>query len=334
MGIPYQTIRFRMGRLGEQGISVLPIVDAQKIGLDRVRVTFELPSDIANLRPIFAGLHVGAGLRFYARTLVSHEFDSEFLIPRGKLDEFGRLLRALEEMRLIENVQFNRLRWKDFIMMRTKYFDYESGEWDVDFSKLAANPSEEIPQESEPTKVDSTDLQIIKSLEVDPWIRVVELAEKVGMSVGDASYHLNRHVFGKKLISSFRLKWIGTKEAWSKHTMVGQTFVFKQLSDEMARHAIAIMTATPFTWNHMRAEDGTYISELLIPVSLVPETMGFVSERLRQLRLKPEMRYQDWSCTSNFTIPYMMFEPRTGWNLEAESALGHILQTIQQYEHS
>lgn len=334
LGIPYQTIRFRMGRLKEQGISIIPVVDSARMGLDRMRVSFEVPNDIINLQPIFAGLHQRAGLRFYSRSLVSHEFDTEFLIPSGKIGEFARLIKALEEMKLIENARFDRLLWKDFIMMKTKYFDYESGEWDVDFSKLAADPSETIPTKSEPTKIDSADVIIVKSLELDPWIKVVDLAQKVNMSVGDVSYHLNRHIFGKKLISSFRLKWIGTKEAWSKHTMIGQTFVFKQLSDEMARHAMAIMTSSPFTWNHMRAEDGTYISELLIPVALLPETLGFISEQLRQLGLKPDMHYMDWSCTSNYTIPYLMFDPERGWTLEAESALGHILQTIQQYERA
>ncbi|MDG6906741.1 MAG: winged helix-turn-helix domain-containing protein [Nitrososphaerota archaeon] len=332
--MPYQTLRFRMGRLKEQGISVIPIVDPERLGLERIRVSFELPNDITNLTSIFAGLHIGAGLRFYARSLMSHEFDTEFLIPGGRVNEFSKLLRALEEMRLIENARFDKLVWKDFIMMRTKYFDYDSGEWDVDFSKLVADPSETIPAKSEYAKIDQNDLQIIKSLELDPWIRVVELAKKVHLSVGDVSYHLNKHVFGRGLISCFRLKWIGTKEAWSKHTMIGQTFVFRRLTDEMARHAIAIMTATPFTWNHMRSEDGTYISELLIPVSLLPETMGFVSERLRQLGLKPELHYMDWSCTSNYTIPHHLFEPQSGWNLKAESALGDILQTIQQYGQS
>lgn len=321
-----------MGRLKKQGISIIPVVDVNRIGLERVRASFSMTKDVNEPKAIFGGLYQKGGLKYYARSLVTQEFDCEFSIPKGSIFEFSRLMKAMEEMNLVENVSFNRLLWKDTLMMRTKHFDYETGEWDVDFSKLVSDPSVALPSPSEPTRVDANDLLIIKSLEIDPWIRVVDLAQKVKMSVGDVSYHLNKHVFGKKMISSFRLKWIGNRDAWAKHSVIGQTFVFKQLSDELARHAIAVMTSTPFTWTHMRAEDGTYMSELLIPVGNFHETLSFLSEQLRQLGLKPEMRYMDWSCASNYTIPYLMFEPHRGWELNAETALGYVLQMIRQYE--
>ncbi|MGI0090194.1 MAG: winged helix-turn-helix domain-containing protein, partial [Nitrososphaerales archaeon] len=221
LSIPYQTLRFRMNRLGQQGISVVPIVDADKLGLQRVRASFRLSQDIQNPKAILGGLHQKAGLKYYSRTLMSQELDCEFLVPKGSMIEFRRLLRALEEMKLLEDVEYKSLVWKEILMMKTKYFDYSSGQWDVDFSRLVSDPSTTIPKLStQDIKLDYNDLLIIKSLEADPWIKVVDLAEKVNLPVGDVSYHLNRHVFGKRLISSFRLRWLGTKEAWSKHSIV------------------------------------------------------------------------------------------------------------------
>ncbi len=244
----------------------------------------------------------------------------------------GKLLRGLEEMKLIENVKYSPVLWNDVFMMKTKYFDYESGEWDVDFSRLVGDPAVAIPKQSvENPKLDYNDLLIVKSLELDPWIKVVDLAKKVGLSVGDVSYHLNKHVFGKGLISCFRLRWLGTREAWSKHTIVMQTFVFEHLSDELTRHAMSIVTATPFSWNHIKTEDGTYRAELMIPVSHFPETQSHISDRLRPLGLKPIVRCMDWSCTSSFTVPYTLFE-KDHWELDAETALGYVLQMISQYQ--
>jgi hypothetical protein len=334
LAIPYQTVRFRMGRLNEQGINILPIVDVDKIGLDRVRASFFLSRDIADPLIIFGGLNQKGGLRYFSRTLISQEFDCEFYIPKDSIFEFGRLMRAMEEMKLLENVSFSRVAWKDIFMMRTKNFDYQSGQWSIDFSRLVGDPSVNIPVPSEPTRVDYADLLIIKSLELDPWIHVVDLAQKVGMPVGDTSYHLNKHVFGKKMIRSFRMRWNGTRDAWLKHSIVMQTFVFKQLSDEMTRHAMSIMTSNPFTWNHMRLEDGTYMSELLIPVSHFQETLSFLSEKFRSLDLRPDTRCMDWSCTSTFTIPYSMFDREQGWTLDAETALSYVLQMIKQQEKS
>jgi hypothetical protein len=330
LALPYQTVRFRMGRLKDQGINILPIVDVDRIGLDRIRASFLLSNDITDPLVIFGGLNQKGGLRYYSRMLISQEFDCEFYIPKGSFVEFARLMRALEELRLLENARFEKIAWKDIFMMRTGNFDYQSGQWEVDFSRLVGDPSVAAPTRSEPTKVDYADLLIIKTLEMDPWIRVVDIAKKIGMPLGDTSYHLNRHVFGRKMIRSFRMRWNGTREAWLKHSIVMETFVFRQLSDDMTRHAMSIMTSNPFTWNHTRLEDGTYMSELMIPVSHYQETMGFLSEKLRSLDLKPpEVHSMDWSCTNTFTIPHSMFDRERGWTFDAETALSYILQMIQ-----
>lgn len=322
-----------MTRLKDLGVSIVPIVDTDKLGLQRVRASFELSQDIRDQRSILGSLYEKAGLKFYSRCLVTQEYECEFMIPKGSLYQFNKLIRALEEMKLIKNVTCRPILWKSFTMMKTKYFDYETGEWDIDFSRLVSDPSERVYTLSdEDTKLDYTDLLIIKSLELDPWMKVVDLAKRINLPVGDISYHLNKHVFGNKMISYFRLRWVGTKEAWSKHTIIAQTFVFEGLSEELARHAMSIMTATPFSWNHSLAEDGTYTAELLIPVSHFPETVAYISDRLRPLGMKPRMQYMDWSCTTNFTIPYRMFEPQKRWSLNAERALGYVLQMISQLE--
>ncbi len=333
LSIPYQTLRFRMNRLKQQGISVLPLLDIDKLGLQRIRASFGLARDIQNPKAILGGLHQKAGLKAYTRVFFSQELDCEFLIPKGSLKEFAKLLRALEEMKLIENIEYKPILWKRVFMMRTKFFDYESGEWDVDYSRLVGDPSAAVPKPwTEEAKFDYNDLLIIKSLEMDPWIKVVDLARNLKLPVGDVSYHLNRHVIGRKLIPSFRLRWIGTKEAWSKHSLVVQSYVFDKLSDEDMRHAMSVMTAAPFTWDDELADDGTYYADVLIPLSQFPETQNYISENLRQVGLRPRVLSGDWSLISLFTIPYTMFEKGIGWALDAETGLGYVLQMISQYD--
>jgi hypothetical protein len=332
LSIPYQTLRFRMNKLGEQGISVLPLLDVDKLGLQRIRASFEIPENAGNPKVILGGLHQKAGLKTYTRIFFSHEFDCEFMIPKGSLTEFGKLLRALEEMKLIENVEYKPILWKQVLMMRTRYFDYESGEWDIDYSRLVGDPSVSIPTQISPsTKFDYNDLLIIKSLELDPWAKVVDIAEKLKLPVGDVSYHLNKHVLGKKLIPSYRLRWIGNKESWSRHSIVIQTYVFEKLSDDQMRRAMSVMTAAPFTWDTQLADDGTYFANLLIPLSQFPETQHYISEKLRPINLRPRILGGDWSLASIFTIPYMMFEDGR-WKLEAETTLGYVLQMISEYD--
>ena len=58
LDIPYQTLRWRMLNLKELGLSVLPIVDVEKLGLEKVRVFFELTADTDNVKPLFKNVVV------------------------------------------------------------------------------------------------------------------------------------------------------------------------------------------------------------------------------------------------------------------------------------
>ena len=332
LSLPYQTLRFRIMHLKDQGISVVPIVDAGKLGLDRIRVSFKLSSAIKDHKPFFGGLHQSAGLRYYCRAVLTNNIDTEFSIPRGSQKELQTILQKLEEMKIIGNVKMRRLLWKDILMLKTKFFDYSKAEWDIDYSTLAGDPSVKIPVINDSVHFDYTDLLIIKNVEIDPWIKIVDLAKKIGVPDREIAYHLNRHVLGNALISSFRFRWIGTRDAWSKHSIIGTTYVFSEISNEKVRHAMSVLTSTPFTWSHMRSEDGTYIVEAMYPTSQYSEMLQYISNRFRLLDITPEIMIPDWSCVSSFTTPYMLYEKESArWGLESDRALEYVIQMIKTY---
>ncbi len=335
LSIPYQTLRSRMQLLKEQGITIASIIDSKKIGLDRVRVQFNLSKDVTNYKSFFGGLHQSAGLTYYARTLVSQVFDCEFMIPRGNESKLLGLLDSLQGLKLVQDYSLHKLLWKEVLMMKTELYDYEHATWDVDFSNMKANPERDqgnVGPSAENESYDHNDLLIIKWLQFDPWIKAVDLAGKMGLTDSDISYHLSKHIFGKKQISSFKLNWIGSREAVSKHTIMAITLLFKEIPRDSVKQAISVLTTLPFTWNHMLGEDGVYLSELLIPIGYLAESMKYISDNFRALDLKPEIQHTDWSCNSTFTIPYMMHVKGTEWNFEPENSLQHILQMIETYK--
>ena len=340
LDIPYQTVRFRLGRLREQGISISPFVDVEGLGLRRYRVSFDFRSEdeAKEVTPFFGGLHQAAGLHYYARSLVSHEFDTEFMIPKDKQDELYKLLNSLRELSFLDNIVVRQIRWKEVLMMKTEYYDYSNGEWDVDFSKLRASTSaghySAITEEGRTNEknFDHIDLVIIKSLQLDSACEICELSKKLNVTDSDVAYHMNKHVIARKLIPSFRLKWTGTKDAWLKHTIVMMTYKFTNLSDDLLRHAISIMTSVPFTFNHLRTRDGAYFVELSVPIGYLAEMMKYLSDNLRQMKLRPdEIIYPDWAATMNYTIPYHLHEEKSGWHFDAETGLGLILQMVKSY---
>jgi len=338
LSIPYQTLRFRMQRLKDQGITITPLLDPEKFGLSRYRVSLDVSSDIPDVTSLFGGLHQNGGLHYFARSLSTHGFDCEFMIPARKVAELSKLLAALEEMKLIENPKMRKIVWKEILGMKTKYYDYTNGIWDVDFSHLTSNPSDYEAQATgslevslPKTKFDHIDLQIIKSLQMDPWTKSVDIARKLNLTDSDISYHMRTHVFGLKMIRGFKFQWIGSKDSWAKHTLFLITYNFKSLTEELGRHAMSIFTACPFTWNHMWIESGEYMAELIIPVSQMPDTIRYLANGLRPLKLKPdEINYVDWSCSLNYTIPYTMHDSEAGWQFDCARSLGFIIQMIKQ----
>ncbi len=333
MPIPYMTLSKRMVKLKEDGFNLLGIPDFDKLGLERFRVFFKLMIQAKEVKPFFGGLHQSAGLKIYSRSMDTHMFDCEFAIPAGTLPQLRKLLDKLVDLKIIQNVEVRRLLWKDLLMLKTQFYDYSKKEWDVDFSALTGDPSIEIPTKSEPQKFDYADLLMIKELEPDPWIKTVELAKKMGLQKGDAIYHLNKHVFGKKLIKSFKLYWWGNKEVWMKHSIILRTYIFKEISSEDARHAMSILTSAPFTWSHMMTEDGMYMAEMMFPLIQFSEASQYISDRLRESNLSPwQVLHKDWSCLSTFTIPYMLYNnERSRWEFNADYALDYTLQMIKTY---
>ena len=333
LSIPYQTLWSRMRTLNENGINIYPIFSPERLGLKRMRVGFKLAPDFTTYKSFFGGLHQAAGLIYYARSFFSQCFDTEFLVPRGKEAELRKLMRTLEEMKFVSDVRVRELLWKDILMAQIKYYDYENSTWDIDFSTLKGDPSIELPEIcTDETKFDQTDLVIIKSLQIKSSAKHVEIAKELGVTPEDVSYHLNRHVFELKQVQGFRMKWNGPREAWSKHSIFGVTLVFDKLSQEETSYAMSVLSAVPFTWSHMKAKDGAYLAELVVPMAELSETMRYISEKLRTLDLTPLVEQIDSSCVSNYTIPYMMHDSEKGWRFNAEESLGYILEMIKVYK--
>jgi DNA-binding Lrp family transcriptional regulator len=333
LSIPYQTIRFRMLHLRDQGISIKPVIDFGKLGLGRFKAAFKVSNDLPNEESFFKSLSQIAGLICYARTEISQVFYCEFSVLSNKEKGLRHLLATLEAMKIIESFKLTKIAWSELLPMQTRFYDYVTQNWQVDYSKLIGDPS--VHYETKPSsgleRFDHKDLVIIRSLQRDPWIKVTELSQMLDIPEADMAYHLNRHVFGRKLIRNFVLKWTGTQADASNHSIVPMTIVFDEIDDSSARHAMSVITSIPFTWNHMKLEDSTYSAELLVPLKLLPETLRYISDRMRQLDLVPRIHFVDPDCSSSFDIPCEMHDDENGWTFNAEESIGKLMQVIRTH---
>ena len=78
------------------------------------------------------------------------------------------------------------------------------------------------------------------------------------------------------------------------------------------------------------SENGEYIAELIVPVLQMPDTVRYLADGLRPLKLKPgEINYPDWSCSQNYTIPYSMYDDEKGWQFDAERSRRYLIQMVR-----
>ncbi len=333
LDIPYQTLRTRMAGLSTEGIEINPVINPARLGLKRYRVGFKLAPDFASVKSIFGGLHQSAGLVYYARSFFSQRFDTEFWVPSGKESQLRKMLNGLEELKFLGEIKIRELVFKHIPMMQARFYDYENRSWDIDFSTLRGNPSIAFREEPfEQPKFDHTDLMIIKSLQLDPFTKLVDIARLVHLTPESIAYHLNKHVFDLRQLNGFTMKWNGPREAWSKHSILHITLVFDSISEEKTKHVISVLSMVPFTWSHIKAKDGTYLAELIVPTAFISETMKHISDKLRALDVVPIVDQVDWSCVSSYTIPYMMHSEEMGWKFNVEESLGYVLEMIKTYK--
>ncbi len=334
--IPYQTLRTRMNLLADDGFSVAVAPDFDKLGLERVKVFLELsPFTAKNPMAFFSILDYCAGLRSCAKSMYLGSFDCEFTIPTGTLVELKKFLQRLEQLEILRILELDKILWREVLMLQAQFYDYSKKQWDVDFSRLSERSNSEkslLPTEKESTRFDHYDLYMLKELEKQPWIKTVELARQLNVDPSHAAYHLNEHVFGKKLIKNFRLRWEGSKEArYLKHSIIHQSYFFKKISWEDAQSAMSVFTSLPFTWSQLMTEDGTYSAEVTFPLANYAEATQYLSKELLARNLKPSLILQkDWSCLATFTIPYKLFDRENSrWAFNAERALEYTLPMIK-----
>jgi hypothetical protein len=83
----------------------------------------------------------------------------------------------------------------------------------------------------------------------------------------------------------------------------------------------------------MMMEDGTYAAEVTFPLSQYPGATQYLSKELGAIKLRPsQVLEKDWSCSSTFTIPYMLYDRESSKrNFNAEGATEHVIQMVKGY---
>jgi len=268
-------------------------------------------------RTLFLSLNKSCYLVYYAKLLPQGNFVGLFSIPQGMESEHRKLLSYMRERGILQEFSLNEVVASRHPAMNPRFFNFQSGRWEVDWNALKSVKVSHLENEREKaTDIDYQDLLLVKELQLDALQHVVSIADKVKVHQKTLEYHYRKHLLKKKLISGFLVRWQHDIESSVSHATLMARLTFRNLGREL-RTVQEVINSIPFLWSEDLQADGTYIANIYIPVQEVTSTFDYVNSLVPDLCGNVELSFVKRSEASAFTIPHHMF--KDGWRYDLES---------------
>ncbi len=136
-----------------------------------------------------------------------------YTVPIEHVKEFEEFVNSLEKLGFAKNTEISWSTCFQAVHARIKWFSPDEKRWNFEWDKWI----KEIPSRSTklpytlvdpkefPILADEKDVFILKELEKDPTVNIVDLADMLGISQQLAEYHYKKHVLERGLIESFEV---------------------------------------------------------------------------------------------------------------------------------
>lgn len=327
-GMPTETIRYTMKkRFPNMGLTVRTPLNHSALGLERYFVTMRLSESAAKSETtIFKGLASDAFLTYRCQAPVERRLLAYFSVPVSIVDEFRGFLDTLVDEELLGDFTCEKLEWSRHPELKSKYYDFGRGEWSIDWHEVKnrgeAPPAPDTEEPSASPDVDSTDLLIIKEMEIDSWRNIAEIARKLKLNERTVRWHYRKHVAGTA--QSNYVNWIpvGPNELT---TAVGLVHEFNNLTRERLAKLRIFFNNFPFSWFEAGRRDGYYQVNSALPSSSFMESLRFLNKGLENIVESWKCWTTDLSTAHGYTIPYQNFDDKKGWFFNKNAALKSVL---------
>jgi hypothetical protein len=330
-GMPIETIRYVLKkRFPEFGLTVAMLVDYERLGLERYFTMLRFSADAANhASEVLERLSKVGFLTYRSSVVLDPQQMAIFAVPVSVGDEFHAFLKELVEARILENIRTERLEWTRHPELKSRYYDFKSGNWIINWSKIDAEgepppaPSRGYEPSAEPD-IDLIDSLLIKELEVDSWRSLSDIARKLRINERTLRWHYRKHVAGA--ISSYYVRWqpVATDELKKE---IGLVCEFDGLSGSQLRRLRLLFNNFPFTWYEAGRKEGYYQAHSAIPTDHLLDSLRFLSANLVNIVSNWRTYSLDLATSYWYTIPYENFDDKRKWVFDRENALSSILST-------
>jgi hypothetical protein len=328
-GMPTETIRYTMKkRFPKMGLKVETPPNYASLGLERYFVSLQMTEAVAKSEAtILKALSTSAFLSYQCHAAIDRRILAFFSVPVSAVDEFRDFLNSLVTESVLANYTCERLEWSRHPELKSKYYDFGTGQWSIDWEKvkkLGETPParEDYLEPSVTPEIDSTDLLIIKELEIDSWRNIAEIARKLKLNERTIRWHYRKHV-ADTAQTSF-VNWIPvTPKDFTK--AMGLILEFNNVSRQDLSKLRLIFNNFPFSWFEAGRNDGYYQVSCALPAEHLMDSLRFLNRALGDVVETWKTWTIDLSTVYGYTIQYQNFKNSKGWSFNKEDALRAVM---------
>lgn len=307
--LPIETVRYKIKKqLKEKGITIRASINYGKIGLRRYWLNLYFTDRGERRAAEMLNLLAMRGyLTYYARTLPKRIYVAMVTLPPRFKGEYIKMLDELVNMDVLANYDMWEMAWLRHISMRQEYFDFDKGEWAIDWSKIEKEPIriEEMPIEKIETRVDKIDLLILAYLQANSFLSLSKIARMLNKNPKKLRYHYTEHVLKRGLINKYVVYW----------TSIGQgraLWMFFQFTDLDKKRLLQLENTfhkIPFIFlDGVSVSCSFYLVGLIASLKHYLNTLQFASAALSETPYNSELMIVDLSFVRTFSLPFEMFD--------------------------
>ena len=310
LGIHKETARYwYKEKLLKKGYTVQAVPNHEKLGLKRVVAFAEFSEEF---RPyadaILMAMSELCYLTSFAKTLPEDLYSIQASVPQEYCADWIQFVYVLRQRGLFSSIQAFPFEWVRVVPMRSEMYDFGSDSWQYDWKskpKIDSGLSDLNP--SFKAKFDFIDLSIIRQLQLDPGLSLIEISEKLQVNYKTLTWHYRTHLVRKGLLKGYLVNWAGTrydpkleKALHRRHKYMWVELLAGDLTQNERMELIANVNRLPFVW--LEAGGKNYFAQIAFPMEAMTEALGFVKEIISPFRRKVMWHFMDQTNALRFTV--------------------------------
>jgi len=306
-------------KLLKKGYTVQAVPNHEKLGLKRVIALAQFSDEFRSYADaILMAMSELCYLTSFAKTLPDDFYSIHANVPQEYVGDWIRFMQELRRRGLFDSIQAVPFEWARVVPMKSEIYDFENDSWQYDWaSKPRLEPGSLAFAPSARSKFDSIDLGVIKLLQLNPDVSLIEVGDRLRVNYKTLTWHYRSHLVGNGLVKGYLVNWAGTrydpkleKAMHRRHRYMWLELLLVGLTETERMEITARVNQLPFVW--FEAGGGqNYFAQIAFPTETITEALSFVKDVTSTVRQKATWHFMDQANALRFTIMPSLYDIET-----------------------